>query len=514
MRIAVADVGTNSTHLLIAEVLRGSTGGFRIIDTLKDRTKLGECLDEQGNLTSEGEERLAAILQHIQELASFAEVSEIRVYATSAIREAPNGERVAARMLKRTGIYPATISGVREGQLTYLGAAHSVEFGSDNLLLDLGGGSLEIVRGDQQQPIQAISLPLGSIRMTQAYISNEEIESDSHIKSRLADLKDHVYQTLTPYLEQFKVSPSTTVVLSSGTAEAAAEAIASLRNEKYATETINGFSFSVSELTNLLHQVSIATPEDIAKISGLERRTTTIVAGLGVLCTTLQALGAQNIIISEGALREGMLVEELSRLEAFTANLSTRQRSVLTVAERYRINLSHAQQVTELTQQLLSKLEEQGQIFSAGARSLLTAAATLHEAGILVSQRGHHKHSEYLIRHSGLQGFSPQDIDIIALIARYHRKQLPKSSHQHYKALLPKHQQLVEQLAAILRVADGLDRTHAGQASIVNLDRHTVGWSLIVTGANPLDLAGAREKADLWERTFGPLNIETTHSIS
>lgn len=500
MRIAVADVGTNSSHLLIAEVLRGSVGGFRVVDTLKDRTKLGECLDIQGNLTTEGEERLAGALKHFQELASFADVSEIRVYATSAMRDAPNGEQVAARMLKRTGIYPVTISGAREGELTYLGVAHSVEFASDNILLDLGGGSLEIVRGDEQQAFHAISLPLGSIRMTKAHLMSENDNGLNH-------LKEAVQNTLLPYQDQFKVNSETKVVLSSGTVEAAAEAIASRRDKKYTTDTVNGFNFSVAELADLLDHLSVSTPEEIAKIPGLERRAETIVAGVGVLVTVLNELGANEVSVSEGALREGMLVEELSRLEAFTASLSTRQRSVLSIAERYRVNLSHAQQVTGLSQQLLAELEQHGQVFSAGARSLLSAAATLHEAGKIVSQRGYHKHSEYLIKCSGLKGFSPQDIEMISLIARYHYKQLPKPSHHPYATLSPQHQKLVSQLAAILRVANSLDRTYAGQTRIAHLERHVVGWSLALKDATPLDLAGAREKSDLWEREFGPLSI-------
>ncbi|MCD0171325.1 DUF4127 family protein [Deinococcus sp. 23YEL01] len=173
MRVAVADVGTNSSHLLIAEAAQGDAGGFRVLDALKDRTRLGECLDGAGNLSPEGEDRLASALTRFRELASAAGVAEVHVYATSALREAPNGAEVAGRMLARTGVYPAIISGEREGELTYLGAAHAVELGEDNVLLDLGGGSLEFVRGDGQGPRDVLSLPLGGIRMTGAFIRSE-----------------------------------------------------------------------------------------------------------------------------------------------------------------------------------------------------------------------------------------------------------------------------------------------------------------------------------------------------
>ena len=152
MRVAVADVGTNSTHLLIAETRSGADpeaawGGFRVLDALKDRTRLGECLDAEGNITGEGYARLARSLGRFRQLAASQGILELRAYATSAMRGAPNGEAVAARLRSEVGVYPVIISGEREGQLTYLGAAGSVQFGPDNLLLDLGGGSLELVRG-------------------------------------------------------------------------------------------------------------------------------------------------------------------------------------------------------------------------------------------------------------------------------------------------------------------------------------------------------------------------------
>ena len=169
MRVAVADVGTNSSHLLIAEALPGQAAGFRVIDALKDRTRLGECLNERGELTPEGEDRLASALTRFRELAAGAGVADVRVYATSALREAPNGAEVAERVRARTGLYPAVISGQREGELTYLGVMQAVELGEDNVLLDLGGGSLEFVRGDRTGPHDVLSLPLGAIRMTRAF---------------------------------------------------------------------------------------------------------------------------------------------------------------------------------------------------------------------------------------------------------------------------------------------------------------------------------------------------------
>ncbi|WP_291432463.1 Ppx/GppA phosphatase family protein [Deinococcus sp.] len=505
MRVAVADVGTNSSHLLIAEAAQGDAGGFRVLDALKDRTRLGECLDGAGNLTPEGEDRLASALTRFRELASAAGVAEVHVYATSALREAPNGAEVAGRMLARTGVYPAIISGEREGELTYLGAAHAVELGEDNVLLDLGGGSLEFVRGDGQEPRDVLSLPLGGIRMTRAFF-----RADVPGRKEVQALTDAVRAALAPYAERFRVRPGTRVVLSSGTAEAAAVAIMGRRGagSGEGPERVNGVSFTVDELGALLEHARGLKAAARARIPGLERRADTVVAGLATLHAALTVLGASEVTVSEGALREGMLIEELSRFQAYRSALSARQRSVLATAERFGANLSHSRQVAALSRGLLDALHAAGEPADREDRSLLTAAGALHEVGQIVAQSAHHMHSAYLIRHAELRGFSPREIELMAQVARYHRKSPPKPSHAEFMALSVPDRARVTRLAAVLRVADGLDRSHAGSARLGALRRAADGgWELTVSGATPLDLEGAQDKADLWARVFGPLTL-------
>lgn len=503
MKVAVADVGTSSSHLLIAQ---SYPGGYHVLDTLKIRTKLGECLDSAGNLTPEGEERLTVALTRFHELSAAAGAAEVRVYATSALREAPNGPEVAERMLERTGVYPAIISGEREGELTYLGVAHSLELGQDNVLLDLGGGSLEFVRGNASAPHKTVSLPLGSIRMTRAFVP-DGVGRDPQLR----ELRAAVQEMLGPFVREFSSESGTQFVLSSGTAEAAAEAIAALRGE--GSGGVNGVSFSVTELGDLLRRVVGTKPAARSRFAGLEKRLDTIVAGLTVLHEALLMLGAQAVTVSEGALREGMLIEELSQYQNFTDQLSARQRSVLETAERLRVNLVHAQQVAQLCRQTFDALLTQGQSFAPEARSILTAAAALHEAGLIVSQTGHHKHSAYLIRNVGLRGFSPAEIELIAQVARYHRKSVPKPSHSEFMALGGEQQRLVTRLAAILRVSDGLDRSHSGGTRLLGLRPEGKGWAMTLSGASPLDLAGLRLKSDLWEREFGPLLVKVQEEV-
>ncbi len=526
MRVAVADVGTNSTHLLIAETRpEGASGGFRVLDALKDRTRLGECLDAQGNVTEEGYTRLAHSLGRFRDLAASQGVSELRAYATSAMRGAPNGEAVAERLRSEVGVYPVIISGDREGQLTYLGAAGSVHFGPDNLLLDLGGGSLELVRGGAADPERVLSLPLGSVRLHGQFLA-AGADSKPPRKSDLNALRAHVTEALKPHLTPFALRPGTRVFGSSGTFETLAAVIAAQSGVGRSVAGaegagVNGVSFSTAALGELVQTLSRLTTAQRARVPGLDaRRADIIVAGAVVLHTALSLLGAETVTVSAAALREGMLYEYLSEQRSWMRGLSSRQRSVLELAERFGASLAHARQVTLLSQNLYDRLQTLGLLPApapAGSddmpRSLLSAAAALHEIGLLVGQSSHHKHSAYLIRHAGLLGYDPSQVDLVAQVARYHRKSVPKPSHPEYAALPPASQKLTEQLAAVLRVADGLDRSHSQSARIVDLRRQEGrqgrGLLLQVSGVHGLELGGVQQKGDLWEQTFGPLKVES-----
>lgn len=522
MRVAVADVGTNSTHLLIAETRRD---GFRVLDALKDRTRLGECLDSSGNISEEGFARLARSLGRFRELAASLGVQELRTYATSAMRGAPNGEAIAQRLQAEVGVYPVIISGEREGELTYLGASGSVHFGPDNLLLDLGGGSLELVRGDPNRAETVLSLPLGSVRLNRQFLGHT-LESKAPKSKDLKALREYIRHMLAPLLEPYVLNQNiqdtqniqniqtTQVFGSSGTFETLASVLAA---KSGALDVgINGLSFTVAALGELLEELCQMSTVRRSKVQGLDlKRADIIVAGAMVLHTTLELLGAKQFTVSAGALREGMLHEYLLEQQRWTQGLPARQRSVLGMAERFGANLAHARQVTLLCQNLydrLQALELLPKVDSSDPedtpRSLLSAAATLHDIGLLIGQSSHHKHSSYLIRNGGLLGFDPTQIDLVAQIARYHRKSTPKPSHLEFAALPAATQKRVAQLSAILRLADSLDRSHTQQAQIVDLCRQEKGLLLRVRGVHSLELEGIAQKGDLWEQVFGSLEVE------
>ncbi|MBB6100100.1 exopolyphosphatase/guanosine-5'-triphosphate,3'-diphosphate pyrophosphatase [Deinobacterium chartae] len=501
MRVAIADVGTNSCHLLIAEFRAGQAHSYLPLDSYKERTRLGEHL-EGGRLTEEGYERLKQALLRFKTLAEAAGARDLTVYATSAMREASNGLEVAERLRTETGVYPRIISGETEGTLTYLGVGASVELGARNLLLDLGGGSLELALGGPREAERVLSLPLGSVRMHRQFL-----HKDPPSPASLQKLDDFVRSALAPHLEAFRVDPSTRVIGSSGTFES----IAAMLSERdgHGSRGLNGYTFGRHELEELYRELARLPLARRLRFPGLDpKRADIIMAGLRVVLSSLRALQAERVTVSTGALREGMLIDLLRREAAMESTLSPRQQSVLEVAERFSADLGHARAVATLARQLLAALS--GTVaFVPEARSMLTAAATLHEVGYLVNPSSHHKHSAYLIRNAGLRGYEPWQIEVIAQVARYHRKSTPKPSHAEYAALPREQQQLVRQLAAVLRVADGLDRSHTRGVRIRRLQARAdgYGWRLEVANATELDLRGAQEKSDLWNSTFGQLEI-------
>lgn len=491
MRVAIADIGTNSCHMLIAQFR--DDGGYDLLDRLKERTRLGEALVD-GRLDEDGLARVEATLGRFRDLADRARVQDILVYGTSALREAGNGRDAVTRWRDATGIAVEVITGEREAELTYLGVARSLDLGERNVLLDLGGGSLEVALGGPERAERVWSFPLGAVRLTRAFLGDGRGPVGPRERRRIVA---HVRQALGPALEAVSGrADEARFVGSSGTFENAAAMIDAAGG--HGARSVNGFRLRLAELEKLARDVSAEPIERRLKRPGADpRRADILPAGLLTLGTALEAFGARSVTVSTGALREGILAEYLAR-RAGAGSLGPRAASVQELAERFNADARHARHVVELADALFGALASRWSL-GEPERELLRAAAHLHEIGQAVNASAHHKHSAYLIQHGGLRGFEPADVELVALVARYHRKSPPKPSHPEYARLGPDRQALVRRLAAILRVADGLDRGHAGRVQRVGVrDR---GGALTVEAAGPgnldLELWGASAKADM-----------------
>ncbi|QXD14994.1 Ppx/GppA family phosphatase [Rhodocaloribacter litoris] len=506
VRVCVIDLGTNSFHTVIVDAY--PNGAFKVIDRLKDMVRLGEGGLVAHRLTGEAMERGVQALRRIRLLAEGWGVSEYLAYATSAIREAENGGDFIARVQAEVGLHIRPISGNLEATLIYKGVRRAVSMPEPALLVDIGGGSTEFIVGTSRKLHYAASLKLGAARMTERFLHTDPVE-----KQEFRALRAYYREQLAPVYAAVRAHGAREIVGSSGTMENLAQVYLHLQG-------LSGASpfhevFDPKAFRQVTKKIMRSTRAERAAMPGIdEKRIDQIVAGAMLVDVLLKDLEVERLRLSPNALREGMVVhfieqnsKRLRRLAPFT---DVRRRSVYELGFRFRWEQEHARHVAALALELfdvchpLHGLDED-------ARELLEYAALLHDVGYHISHRRHHKHTCYLIRHADLRGFQPEEVAVIACVARYHRRAFPKKSHRVFGKLSKEHRRLVRQLAALLRLAEGLDRSHF--QNVTRLDARLLDEALhlrLETKADPeLEVWGARHAADLFEATFGR-GIEVT----
>lgn len=453
--------------MLIARVV--ANGRFEVITRQKEMVRLGSGQGEMRELEPAAIDRGIAALARCQNLAdSFA--APVYAVATSAVREARNAEEFLRRAREEAGVEVNVISGYEEARLIQLGVLQALPvFDEKVVVVDVGGGSTEILFGQRGVAEYARSIKLGSLRMTRRFFPDGVVKGDAVRRCRR-----YVQGRLAPMIHEAELLDHTVAVASSGTAEALA-AIAIEARGTTMPQTLNGATFSTEELSTVVDLLaSAATPEERKLIPGVESsRADILIGGAIVLEQVCKALGIAELTISEYALREGVLLDALHRLEGGTLHhlSDLRRTSVFHLMELCDDDPEHSVQVAQLALQLHDEFCDDLGLGDA-ERELLEAAALLCNVGMFISHSGHHKHSYYVIRNSEhLMGFTDREIELIAQVARYHRKSRPSDKHDEYAALDEDDQRHVQAMAALLRVAIGLDRNHDGAVDSIRVTR-------------------------------------------
>lgn len=503
-RLAAIDIGTNSFHLVIVEA-DTKTGSFNILGREKENVRLGSGSTDMKYLQQDAMTRGIEALKRFKGLADSAG-AKLRAIATSAVREAVNQQEFIKKAYEETGIRIEVASGIEEARYIYLGILQALPlFNKRMLLIDIGGGSTEFLTGYQRDIIYDNSLKLGAIRLTQRFFPDKEIES-KQIKSCRRFISAYM-TTVTRELLKYSWEVS---VGSSGTITN----LANIINVKRGGEPdakLNNFSFTRDELFETVDTILEArTVKQRLKIPGLDpARADIIPAGALITEQIFKELGIKEMTISEYALREGIIFDTIEKTYMFRHKNhlgDIRFRSVMHAMENFRIEKAHALHVTELA---LKIFDETKQLHKLGdtEREYLEAASILHEAGAFVSHSAHHRHSYYLIRNTEMLGFTENEKEIIANIARYHRKSHPKLKHTDFSKLTPEDQTVIRKLAAILRIADGLDRSHTSSVKNITavIDSNTAVFTVSTNSSenNELEIWGAETKKALFEETFG-----------
>jgi len=496
-RLAAIDIGTNSIRCIVVEC--NQDGSFRILDDEKDTVRLGEGIAETGEISAAAVARAEAALTRMCKLVTGLKVKAIDAVATSAMRKAANGPRLVKRFSELLGSEIRVISGDEEAALAAQSAlrnfdTHGKRFG----VLDVGGGSVELITAQGVHVEEFYSFELGAVVMTEQFLQAHPLRSTDYRK-----FQKHIRDTVKKQLDGDKlVLP--TLIGSGGTINAIAQMALQLRRNP--VEGVHGLEVLRSEVVHLLAMLQRRDLKGRREVPGLTPdRADIIVAGVGLVDTMMELFDANTLLVNSHGIREGMIVEAIKRRGLAPDAPSPRswRESVISFGRSCQMDDMHSQQVATLSLALFDGVAD---VYGLKKRErvLLEAAALLHDIGYYISYHSHHKHSCHLIRHADLFGITPREREMISVIARYHRKSLPKKKHDEFQRLTVKEQATVIKLAGILRLADGLDRRRCSTVSGLQccVEGSLVRLTLSGTEDLAVELFGGSAKKDLFEKAF------------
>ncbi|GAC1537145.1 MAG: Ppx/GppA phosphatase family protein [Acidimicrobiales bacterium] len=501
MRIAALDLGSNSLHLLVVDA--HPDGTFEPLCQEKEMLRLGDVVSRTGRVTDAALDVLLVTVRRFAALAEANGAHEVVAKATAALRDADNGAEVVDRIHAATGIRVEVISGVDEARLIFGAVRSSVLIDpAPALCLDLGGGSLEVMVGDRESLRWA-----GSVRLGVARLTAELVHSDPLSSADCRRLRQLITSVLSPVARKVAEFDPQMLIGSSGTLGDLA-AMAAARSGPL-PPSLNQLTVSRAQLEEVHDEILRRPVAARRRIAGLDsRRADLIPAGSMVLMTALDLFGLDALTVSDWALREGIVLDAIGHHDAVDWDgdpSAIRRSSVLNLCRRCSWDERHGRQVATLALSLFDQLRAVHGLGSED-RELLEYSAFLHDIGEHVAVEGHHKHTAYLIEHGRLRGFDPVEVAMLACLGRFHRRGEPKNSFAPYGGLDATDRERVTRLVALLRLADGLDRSHLGTVARVHVmmaPDGTVTIGIEADGDADLQLWGVRRKRDLFQRVFG-----------
>ncbi|MBR9988273.1 MAG: HD domain-containing protein [Gemmatimonadetes bacterium] len=452
LRAAGIDVGSNAMRLLVGEFTGSAT--WTVLAQQRMPVRLGACVFGKGRGVIEGPTRDAAIdaLRLFRERMDALNVKVYRATATSAVREATNGASFVRQAWDEAGIELETITGGEEARLIWLATGNRIDVqGRQWVLVDLGGGSVEVALADGDEVLWAESHAMGSVRLL------AEFGQAAHSPGRFRKLVGEYIHTLASRIS-LETEPGTGVIATGGNIEELASLVgADVDSRGVARLRLKDLARMIDRLAQL------SAEERIEELDLRPDRADVILPAALVYERIAQMTGSDELIVPNVGLKEGLLVDAMHDALQHTEHAARQQRDMMTGAialgRRYLFDEAHGRHVAMLAASLFDQLGSQHGLGERDRR-ILTAAGVLHDIGQHISYRKHHKHSYYLILNASLPDLGPRDTLIVALVARYHRRAEPSGSHDGYADLSSDERGRVSWLAALLRIADALDRQH------------------------------------------------------
>src|SRR5687767_13119533 len=502
-RIAAIDVGSNSLHMAVAQA--DPDGSITTLWRMKEMVGLGRISFPSRVLSQEAMDRAVATLARFQQAARARGCEKVLAAATSAVREANNGGDFLERVWRELRLRIRVVSARDEARLIYLGVRHALDLDAKpHFIVDVGGGSVEFIVADATKAALLESRKLGAARMTAKYINSDPVSPED-----LKALSAHYDRELAPLCREILALSPVAAIGTSGTLENLAAMCAAMQSKGDKGNAAEAGVLERDALSTLVAKLVGSKSEQRAAMAGLDdQRKDQVIAGAVLVNELFRRLDLKQIRVCRSALREGILLDYLGRhlpeLQIRRQVPDPRRRSVLDLARRCDWHQAHAEQVARLTMDLFDQLKPLHQL-GTGERELIEYGALLHDIGWHISREGHHKHSEYLILNGRLQKFTRQEVMVIASIARYHRKAEPDMTHENYASLSKRARRVVNVGAALLRIADSLDRTHVGVITSLRCrtGKDQVEIHLKGRGDAQLELWAAQNKRGLFEEVFG-----------
>lgn len=523
---AAIDIGTNSIRLAVVRI--EDDNHITTLAQHREMVRLGEGEFATHRMTPEAIDRGALVCARFADVARGFGADEIVAFATAAVREAENREEFIERVRREAGIEVRVISGPEEARLIWLGVSSGIELGSKRaLLIDIGGGSTEVIVGTSEGHEVLESMKLGAIRLSNLFFDTPDPVSPE----LFAKVQAHVRAVANPVARRVQQAGFDLVIGSAGTINCLGQVVANYTGNAEAASKLTSSSslrgaitFRTADLREVVKLLCRLPLEERRQVQGMDpARADIILGGAAILLTFLEQVEAERITTSERGLREGILVDHLLRQEGTREQfqtLSVRRRSILQLARACNYEADHAHHTAFLALRLFDELRRLGEhSYGNTSRELLEYAAILHDIGTFLSHSNHQRHAYYIIRNSDLLGFDDTEIDIIANVALYHRKGIPKKKHPNMADLNREERRRVRVLAALLRVAEGLDRSHLGLVRDIRLRREESPRRFVLTLISDaeceLEVWGVQNNSDLFEYVFkAPLVAEVAHPNS
>lgn len=495
MKLAAIDIGSNSIKTIVVDAV--SAASFTVLARDKESVRLGHGTLANHQLSPDAIARAVDTIRRFRQLAESRGAERIYAVATATVRAADNSAEFIETVEKETGVHIEIISGIEEARLIGLAAVYTLQ--SDSLLnIDIGGGSTELSVMKDGLPVKLFSMKLGAVGLTDKFFTTDP-PKPREIKDLQAEI---VLATERPTRElgeiKWKDASGT-----SGTILSLGVIFENIGGEK------GGQIIELNALEKLNEKLSLLNVEQRKELPGVSKqRAEIVVAGGQILAGVMRALKIRKLTTCAFALREGVVIDRLQKLEvALHPPVSDLQDprllGVLALGKRFGYEKEHSLQIARLAEIIFDEIAPKHNL-SKSLRVLLSAAAILHDIGYYISHESHHKHSQYLIKHSELTGFSEEEREIIGYLTRYHRGSMPKEKHLEFAALSPSTQDIIWKLGGILRLADALDRSYDSRVKNLKCKAENGKFSIKLESDKSCEreILAAAQKSDMFETTF------------